>query len=1096
MPKYVKFNEPYNRSEFLEFLSREFLTDSFRSNIEEISLKSKGRIKKAFELGEDPVLGITVFEFEHDSEKDPRVSLSREAFRIMADYGTRDSLAIFKSSNSENYRFSYMSIELTKENGKIKNKYSNPKRYSFYLGPDAKIHTPEKFLSKRVIDLEDLRKRFSVEVVNKEFYEKIALLFTKLVGGKRKIGSEEVPFETILKLPSTDPKKDHEILQEFAVRLIGRIIFIWFLKEKHSESGNPLVPKEVLSSRSIKEAIENNQDYYHEVIEPLFFEVLNTKLEERKERFRKPEFDQIPFLNGGLFAPHNHDYYEIDEITGFSKYLNTLKVPNEWLKELLELLETYNFTIDENTPVDVELSVDPEMLGRIFENLLAEINPETGESARKATGSYYTPRQIVEYMVDESLKHYLVSNTGIKEKQAENLLSYADVELSLNEDEKEKILDALSKLKIIDPACGSGAFPMGLLQKIAYTLDKLDPNATEWKERQLRAVNPVFRNFIEEKFKNESASYIRKLGIIEHSIYGVDIQEIAVELSKLRVFLSLIVDANVNDNIHENRGVKPLPNLEFKFVCANTLGKLHESKDKKQQRLGDTSSDRDILKLKAIMERFFNSYGNEKERLKDEFRKLQKKIAQAIDKEIFENGNTKMIKSLGLELSQWDPFADKASDWFDPEWMFGIKNGFDIVIANPPYIRQEALDSELKEYLRKNYKTMTGTSDIYVAFYERGLELTREGGILVYISSNKFLRAKYGKALTNFLQQNYTVSKIIDFGDLPVFDATTYPCILTVKKIKPSKENHLRYLKVENLNYKSLREEIERKSINVVIRKDSDRWVLEDKASLKLLEKIQAAGIPLGEYVNGKIFRGIVTGYNKAFIIDEAKRQELIQKDPKSAEIIKPYLTGKEIKRYSIEWNGKYIILAKDGIDIPHDYPAIYEHLSQYKEALEKRWDKGKYWYNLRSCAYYSEFEKPKIVYQKFQVAPKFTFDEGSFYTNDAVWCIGLEDFYLLAFLNSKLGWFLITKYCTQIQNGYQLIWNYLENVPIVRPDEKARKEIEETTKVLINSKKGSLTANNKTTDELDKHIDRLIYQIHDLTPQEIELIDQLSWTR
>jgi len=351
--------------------------------------------------------------------------------------------------------------------------------------------------------------------------------------------------------------QDHEALQRFAVRLIGRIVFCWFLKKKKSDKNKiALVQEDILSVQ----AIEKNNNYYHKVLEPLFFEVLNTEIEERKEFIKEDEkWKNVPFLNGGLFDPNLHqDFYEIDENLNRSKYENTLKVPDERLKELFEIFETYNFTIDENTSVDIDLSVDPEMLGRIFENLLAEINPQTEKTARKATGSYYTPRPIVEYMVDESLIQYLItklsplerggsdlSESGCVtalEQKIRNLLNYTIEDSSLNDEETEQVIDALDEIKILDPACGSGAFPMGILQKMLLILEKVDPDSMNWLIRQLDKIsNPAVKKAVEEELMNKDWKYIHKMGIIQNAIYGVDIQPIAVELSKLRFSLQLLL---------------------------------------------------------------------------------------------------------------------------------------------------------------------------------------------------------------------------------------------------------------------------------------------------------------------------------------------------------------------------------------------------------------------------------------------------------------------------------------------------------------------------------------------------------------------------
>ena len=232
------------------------------------------------------------------------------------------------------------------------------------------------------------------------------------------------------------------------------------------------------------DAIQKNKNYYHNILEPLFFEVLNTPGVNRIKTYEDAPWNAIPFLNGGLFNPHLNDFYNPGTL-GISKHINTLKIPDEWIKELFDIFETYNFTIDENTSIDVELSIEPEMLGRIFENLLAEINPQTGETARKSTGSYYTPRPIVEYMVDESIKQYILTKTKLSEDKVSSLLSYEDVEPNLTDNEKNAVIDALDTIKIIDPACGSGAFPMGILQKILLILQKIDTESKKWLDKKL-----------------------------------------------------------------------------------------------------------------------------------------------------------------------------------------------------------------------------------------------------------------------------------------------------------------------------------------------------------------------------------------------------------------------------------------------------------------------------------------------------------------------------------------------------------------------------------------------------------------------------------
>jgi hypothetical protein len=678
-------------------------------------------IQKIVKIGEVRSLEMNLYEVNHHSENDPRISLSRDSFRLLAHYGVKRALILFISENSLNYRLSLVTIDLKWEEGKrVKREYSNPRRYSFFLGPETKTHTLETYLIKkgRVKDFDDLKERFSLEIVNKDFYTQIAILFTKLAGGERTIGRTQFDEKGSLYLPSTT---DDKIKKEFSVRLIGRLVFCWFLKKKCSDKGTPLLPEELLSSK----AVIRKSDFYHNILEPLFFETLNTQIKERKKEYQLPPWAQIPFLNGGLFANEYNDYYEIDQL-GISKYINTLKVPDNWLKELFEIFEIYNFTIDENTSVDVELSIEPEMLGRIFENLLAEINPETGNTARKSTGSYYTPRPIVEYMVDESLKQYLLTKTNIDERKISSLLAYEEEEIGLSESEKDAVIDALDVIKIIDPACGSGAFPMGILQKMLLILQKIDPESKKWLNKKVSQIeNTIVREEFQKKIEAENWNYVHKLDIIQNSIYGVDIQPIAVDISKLRFFLSLIVDEKVDDS-KENRGIDSLPNLEFKFVCANSLIGLPITlvgsyKKKLQPKLFEAVDN--ITELKKLREEYLRCVGNEK--------KLIEKKFQEIQSEMFLNSlNWGGEDSQTVKLSQWNPFSGEPCAWFDPEWMFGIKDGFDVVIANPPY--GNLLEKKQKEVMKSSYFHST-FSDISSTFIEESVNFLKNRGHLVFI---------------------------------------------------------------------------------------------------------------------------------------------------------------------------------------------------------------------------------------------------------------------------------------------------------------------------------------------------------------------------
>lgn len=739
----MNFDQKYNSTAFSAFL-RAFLPEDYVENEKDIADISRAKIiTGARELGYAPSLDVYVLEMTHAKETDPRVSIATDAFKILATFGYDKALVIFKNDESENYRFSYLTISLDlDEKGKVTQRYSNARRYSFYLGRGAKTRTPEQQLLKRgrVKDVDDLLGRFSLEVVNKEFYLQVAKAFDALVD---RTGAPN------LMLPSVSDQSIN-VYKDFAVRLIGRLMFCWFLKQKKTDSGQ-LIPDEILSLR----AIEGVENYYHSVLEPLFFEVLNTHQDERE--IRSAVFDRVPYLNGGLFSPQYNDYYELDRAIYVSRHVNTLIIKNDWFKDFFGLLETYNFTIDENTVFDQELSVDPEMLGRIFENLLAEINPETGSTERKRTGSFYTPRQIVEYMVDHSLQEYLAIKTSLDEEEIKALISYDqndDLAHPLGDAKKMQVIKAITNLRILDPACGSGAFPIGILQKIVYILQQVDPECELWVAEKIQAVPDLWRRKIQEYYASHPPNYIRKLDVIKSSIFGVDIQHIAVEVSRLRCFLTLMVESHIDDKL-PNRGIEPLPNLDFKFVCANTLVTLPNV-----QSNGLFDDHAGIQELHQVMSEYFSATNSKKEATKLRFLQSQK--------EIMSNAFAAFGGSTGeltQKLTQWDPFSNKSSGWFDPKWMFGLEEKFDVVIGNPPY-KVILKDEEGYPYFKKHYHLSKGGKlNLYRLFFEAGLLFLTEEGALSYISPDNYLSSKDSVNLRKELLGKHTIISIIDYTE-------------------------------------------------------------------------------------------------------------------------------------------------------------------------------------------------------------------------------------------------------------------------------------------------------------------------------------------
>ena len=752
----------YHIDNFLYVVDNLLLPD-FKADKHDVSFHN-GIFASVQQLGHSDKCDVDIYEVVlNEGAQNRRVAITQEMFRVLRGLGVNNAIVAFVNADRRNYRFSLLTSKYEFDGDKIVRVLSNPRRYSYSLGYGTKTKTAYDFLigKGKVNSLDELINRFSVEIVNKQFYNEIALAFTKLVGGQR----DGKSFEKELNLYGV---VDQNKYAEFAVRLIGRIVFCWFLKEKKSENGIPLIPESMLAL----DAIKADGNYYHDVLEPLFFELLNTNLHRRKGKFAREEvYMQIPYLNGGLFSPHADDHYKFNAELQTGQY-GLVTIPNEWFVHFYETLGQYNFTVDENTSYDIELSIDPEMLGRIFENLLAEINPETGENAKKSTGSFYTPRDIVDYMVDSSILEYLKNKTGIDEVKLRALISYnkEDDDLAVfSMPEKKALINALYTVTVLDPACGSGAFPIGMLQKIVYMLQEIDPEANLWFDKATENISILMRKEFEKKFNAGSLDYIRKLTVIQNSIFGIDIQPIAVEIARLRCFLSLVIEEKVYDD-EPNRGINPLPNLDFKFIIANTLVSLPHDSDTKK----DVSSDQlsmfekqdHIAQLKAVREEYFSANDlDSKNELKLAFSEIQKAMFQeTLD-------SRKMASPRYQALFQWKPFSNESTSWFDPEWMFGVKNGFDIVIGNPPYVLLQTLNKSMDEYFKRNYIVASYKIDLFHLFFQKGIDLLNEQGVLGYITPNTYFTNKYIKPLRKYILDNCSILEIVNYDK--VFDSAS-----------------------------------------------------------------------------------------------------------------------------------------------------------------------------------------------------------------------------------------------------------------------------------------------------------------------------------
>jgi adenine-specific DNA-methyltransferase len=1073
------FEKAYNHQDWIEVLQSVFGAKQLYAQPKPILLPNNERATEAFELGsfttsDDRIIGLYRINVKSDVWLERNKVSLRELLRNVYKYDVDGAIVVFVQD--EKWRLSFISeIKVLNDEGEIIKQATEPKRYTYLLGKDEKVRTPSDRLSKltgKVVSLQDMLNAFSVEALNEEFYKIVQSFFYELVGGKIGKGKKVTEYgKGILQLPHTD----RSVRQEFAVRLIGRTVFCWFLKMKKSADDIALLPETLLSSNAVK----HYNNYYHTILERLFFQTLNTPMEERLRNLPKGT-ETIPFLNGGLFEPNIEDYYKSDS-QGNNQ--NNFGISDDWFLRFFGELEKYNFTIDENSVTEIEVSVDPEMLGRIFENLLAEIDPDSGETARKATGSFYTPREIVDYMATESLVQYLHNQTGIEQDKLRPVFKMLEnEEVKFSEKQEEQILDALDQVKILDPACGSGAFPMGVLQKIVQALQKLDPEAEWWKKRQIdRIKNPTVKKLLKEKLSSSGVEYARKIGVIQNSLYGVDIQPIAAEISKLRCFLSLIVDENINEN-QPNRGIEPLPNLEFKFVTADTLIKLPEEK---QRSMFDNFEE--LQQLEELRNEYIQSFGKAKARVKEQFLKVQQKIAKD-QSSLFADSNSKAYK-----LGNWNPFSNDKSDWFDPKWMFGIEK-FDVVIGNPPYVQIKWVKNN-EELKKQDFKSFVKSGDLYCLFYEKSNELLSNIGVGAFITSNKWLRSSYGKGIRNYFIKNSSPLQLIDFGGVKIFKSATVDTNILIWNRTTEQNNKIKGLHINQNNPVSIDLSfIFFQNYGSYKFQEDESWLLVLDHEIKLKNKIEEKFKPFGDR-NVKLYYGILTGANPVFLINKEKRDELIKLDIKNSKIIKPIIRGQDLENFGLHFNDMYLINAHNGvkskniqpIDVKKDYPTLLGYFNQFGNEFKNRGEQGINWFNLRSCNYIDEFERDKIIYADIvQERGKFYFDTNKYYTNDTAFIITGEKLkWITAILNSNVFSYLYKKFYSGgglSNKGLRFKKEFLEKVPF--PDDKKFVNVfSNITEILQFLKKIEMEIGNHVSNI---HIAQLFEEVNDAMVMEL----------
>jgi hypothetical protein len=872
--------------------------------------------------------------------------------------------------------------------------------------------------------------------------------------------------------------------------------------------------------------------FYSDFLFPLFVALSN-------EGAALPSLGDVPFLNGGLF-----------EVDAGAALADQLTIGNAVFRQVFDdLLERYNFTVREDTPLDVEVAIDPEMLGQIFENLVLGL--ERGEAGRKATGSYYTPRVIVHFMCRQALVEFLAAESGLDPARIEALMDAGPAEQltpeevaglgeMITEPEARLLRSLVAGGRVLDPAVGSGAFVVGMLYEMVALTKLLDVRLRGQKRVQRR-----------------NYDYDLKRAFIERNLYGVDVQPEAVRICELRLWLSLMVD-------YERRAgeaVPALPNLSYRVRVGDSLVERLFGEPVQLDQLADDTVARQLIDRIQTEKRGYFKEPNLWEKQRRELRilgllceltawlvgakrgavliKMSAEVPGLFDafgEGLLTRRQLKAKQEAEAELARYDGLMEQAKAVYEQVhamqsgelpaeardvdalrtqlglsfiWrldfaeVFADKGGFDVVIANPPYVRQEQIRHQKQAFAQaygsdSEYDVYGGRVDLYVYFYVRAFQLLHNHGVLCFISSDKFMSRGYGKKVRRFLANNLAICFLVDFGEKPVFDATVEPCVLIGRKfVRGVDKSHLlTFCEIESLEQiADLAQTIRQIAWKVPQKRlGLDEWILLRPKAASTVEFIRNQGIPLGQYVDGRIFCGIKTGRNRVFIIDEPTQQKLVNADPRSGEIIKKWLVGSDIEKWQVNWGGQYLIFTPHGIDMSR-YPAVLDYLRDFKDTLlERATSSSHQWYELQQpqMGIYQFFESPKIVYQNVSRYYKFALDTYGHFPDMNVFVIPVGDLYLLGVLASSTMRFFAQALTGTKSGGFLVLKTmYVEQFPIPLCSDEKRRNIEHIVSQLVNG-----DSIDKDTMDLERQLDETVYSLFNLSPEQIEVIEDEIKTR
>ena len=1071
------------------------------------SIKQIGKIY----VGAEPLQIFDVTVSDRVMMERNRVNIQRLIRAVMDQYSCAFMLFHYDDDTRWDWRFTYCRKSGNKEES------TDSKRYTFLLGPGQSCSTAaDNFLAlydkKDTLEIKDIEEAFNVETLSKEFFGKYKAQYEAFVNymvdpanGMRQ-DFIDTDFDRTGMTADKIRDREEKPIRDYVKKLLGRIVFLHFLQKKGwlgvsagEDWGNGDHEFMLHLFQNATDRQKNN--FLDDILEDLFSEGFDRNRADRGdlydtevEGFRNC---RIPYLNGGLFERDNLDK-------------KPSHFPAEYFDSLLTMLSQYNFTIDENDPNDAEVGVDPEMLGRIFENLLED---------NKDKGAFYTPKEIVQYMCRESLIAYL--QTDQKDEDKERIRQFVTThDAEPLGDLKDDIEQKLIEVKICDPAIGSGAFPMGLLRELFFCRSAIEPNIVE-------NVADVKRH------------------IIQNNIYGVDIEQGAVEIARLRFWLSIIVD---------EKSPEALPNLDYKIMRGNSLlttfkGHYINLNTKEQHHEKVVAMNVEKRKLYELKKQHYSATGKHKFELDIAIKKsilrlvamqlgyesrswLQKNVKELnmfdVQQVSFEQLRPHLPAEQKTVIDQCEeiyknlcdesrPLSERAQtdihffDWrmmftevFDKSLSRPAKEGFDIVIGNPPYVEAKKL-KYIASTLKEKYALYSGTADLSIYFNELGLNLLAEKGIISYITTNKFFNTGYGEKVRRQLSSQQ-INIILNFEQVEVFeDVLVSSVIFNVSKINKVPKSTLTYEKFYKLKFQEFKRQfVERQNMFGVYPQDylnEKEWSFSDMSQLMLKEKIEKGHLLLKDVDGVKIYRGVTTGYNPAFIISNEKRNKLISEDNSNTKLIKNLLQGRNIRKWYYNESEENLIFTRRGTDI-EQFPSIKAHLLAFYNNLKPKTvndstegrKPGNYkWFEiLDNTAYYKEFEKSeKIIWGLTADKWAYTIDTEQHYLPSNAYILTSETIpirFILGLLNSKLLHYYFGFIGVMTAGGaYTLKAATIEALPIAIGTKEQQEEIALKVESILNAK-----ATDKLTDvsSIESEIDRLVYNLYGLSDNEIKIVE------